>query len=198
MLVTEAPARRIMEYPGRYKALVLNAVQSIDLRKVAEVIQTLKSARAHGRRIFVCGTGGSDSMAAHSLCDLVKGANYSNPPSPFRILALSDQIPELGRTYDELTKDRVFVEQLKHFAEPEDVVMGICVSGNSLKIVNAIEYAAWIGCRTIGLTGFDGGRVAQLAELNIQVPVTHPGSVEDAHVVICHMIGYYFSDPEST
>jgi D-sedoheptulose 7-phosphate isomerase len=186
-----------MEYPGRYRALVLNAIHSIDLGKVDKVIQIFKAARAHGRRIFLCGDGGSDSMAAHFLCDLVKEANYKGP-SPFRILALSNQLPKLSRIQDELARDRVFVEQLKNFAEPEDVVMGICVHGNSLKIINAIEYAAWIGCRTIGVTGFDGGTVARLAELNIQVPVTHLGSVEDTHVIICHMIGYYFAELEGS
>jgi len=182
-----------MEYPGRYKALVLNAIQSIDLNKVGQVIQWFKSARSHGRRIFVCGSDGSDSMASHFLCDLVKGTNYEEK-SPFRILALNDEPPRTARGHDDATRERVFVEQLKNFAEPEDVVMGICVYGNSPKVVNAIEYAAWIGCRTIGLTGYDGGRVAQLAELNVQVPVKHLGCVEDAHVIICHMIGYYFAD----
>jgi len=185
-----------MEYPGRYKALGLNAIQSIDLAKVDHVIQLFNAARAHGRRIFVCGDGGSDSMASHLLCDLVKEANY-NHPSPFRILALTDQLPKLGRMQGGLEKDRVFVEQLKNFAEPEDIVMGICVSGNAPKVVNAIEYAAWIGCRTIGVTGADGGRVAQLAEVNVQIPVTHLGSIEDAHVIVCHMIGYYFADLEA-
>ena len=126
-VVADLPARGHMEYPGRYKALVLNAIQSIDLGQVDRVIQLFKAARAHGRRIFVCGDGGSDSVASHLLCDLVKEANYTNP-SPFRILALSDQLAKLGRTQDALAKERVFVEQLKHFAEPEDIVMGICVS----------------------------------------------------------------------
>jgi D-sedoheptulose 7-phosphate isomerase len=53
-----------------------------------------------------------------------------------------------------------------------------------------------IGCRTIAVTGSDGGKLAEIAELNIQVPVTHQGSIEDAHVIICHMIGYYFVDAD--
>ena len=69
----------------------------------------------------------------------------------FRILALSDQLPKTGNLRDG-AHERVFVEQLKNFAEPEDVGMGICADGNSLKIVNAVEYAAWIGCHTIAVT----------------------------------------------
>lgn len=182
-----------MDFPGQYRTQILHAIQSIDLSKVSQVIQLFKTARAHGRRIFVCGNGGTESIASQFLCDMVKGASF-NRLSRFRILALSDQLPNVGRSHDDLSKDRVFVEQLKNFAEPEDVVMGICTSGNSPTVVNAIEYACWIGCKTIGITGFDGGRVAQLADLNVRVPVTHLGSVEDAHLIICHMIGYYFQD----
>jgi D-sedoheptulose 7-phosphate isomerase len=76
--------------------------------------------------------------------------------------------------------------------------MGISTSGNAANVVSAIEYASWIGCRTIGVTGCDGGKVAALADLSIQVPVYHVGSIEDSHVIICHMIGYYFADFERT
>jgi D-sedoheptulose 7-phosphate isomerase len=185
----------MMEDPGRYKALVLSAIQCIDLTQVGQAIQIFNAAREQGRRIFVCGDAGAEATGAHLLCDLVKSSNYSHP-TPFRILALREEMPKLAHMQDERTHNRLFVEQLKDFAEPEDVLMGICVSGNSPRIVNAIDYAAWIGCHTIGVTGFDGGKVAQLAELNIQVPVTHLGSVEDALVVICHMIGHCFAGQE--
>jgi len=184
-----------MDYPGRYKNQILCALQSIDLGKVGQIIQIFKTARAHGRRIFVCGSGGSDSMASQFLCDIVKSASFNRSPR-FRILALSDQTPRIGGMRDEFAKDRIFVEQLKNFAEPEDVVLGICTSGASLNVVNAIEYASWIGCRTIAITGNDGGDAARLAELAIETPVTHVGSVEDVHLIICHMIGYYFVDSE--
>jgi D-sedoheptulose 7-phosphate isomerase len=186
-----------MDYPGTYKAQILNAIQSIDLSKVAEAIQIFKDARAHGRRIFVCGSGGTGFLASQSLCDIVKGVSF-NQSSRFRILALSDELPKISRKTDDLSKERVFVEQLKNFAEPEDVVMGICGSGDSPNVITAIEYAAWIGCKTIAVTGREGSKLGELAELNIQVPVNHRGSIEDAHVIICHMIGYYFVDYEQT
>ena len=184
-----------MEYPGQYRAQIIHAIQSVDLGKVGQIIQIFKTARAHGRRIFVCGNGGTDAVASQFLCDMVKSASF-NRSSRFRILALSDQAPMVGSIREDFENDRVFVEQLKNFAEPEDVVMGICTSGDSPNVVNAIEYASWIGCHTIGVTGREGGGVARLAELAIQVPVSHLGSVEDVHMIICHMIGYYFVDYE--
>jgi D-sedoheptulose 7-phosphate isomerase len=184
-----------MDYPEAYKSELLNAIQRIDLSKVNEVIQIFKAARVHGRRIFVCGSGGADYMASQTLCDMVKGASF-NQSSRFRILALIDQLPKVTRKQDDLSKDRVFVEQLKNFAEPEDVVMAICSTGNARNVVGAIEYASWIGCKTIAVTGRDGGKLAKLAEVNVSVPVQHLGSIEDAHVIICHMIGFYFWEYE--
>src|SRR5262249_50751153 len=160
---------------------LLEAIQRIDLDKVGRAIELFKSTRTHGRRIFVCGDRGTESLASEFLCDLVKRASF-NRSSRFRILALSDQGSKLEPHPNDITRDRVFVEQLKNFAEPEDVVMGISTSGNSSSVVNAIEYASWIGCRTIVVTGGDGGKAAQLAELNIHVPVNHVGSIKDTHM----------------
>jgi len=72
--------------------------------------------------------------------------------------------------------------------------MAISGSGNSPNVLRAIEYANSVGCRTIALTGRDGGKLGPLAKLNIQASVPHMGRIEDAHFVICHMIAYYFMD----
>jgi len=65
-------------------------------------------------------------------------------------------------------------------------------------VLSALEYASWIGCRTVALTGSDGGAVARSAELAIEVPTGHVGSVEEVHLMVCHMIGYYFVESEKT
>ena len=88
----------------------------------------------------------------------------------------------------------VFAEQLRNFAEPGDLFMAISGSGNSPNVLRAIECANSLGCRTIALTGRDGGKLGPLAHLNIQVGVPHMGRIEEAHMVVCHMICYYFMD----
>jgi len=75
-------------------------------------------------------------------------------------------------------------------------VMGISSSGNSPNVVQAVEYGNTIGCRTIGLSGRDGGKLAPIAQLNIHVDDPHTGRIEDAHMIVCHMIGYYFMERE--
>ena len=127
-----------------------------------------KDARAGGRQIFVCGNGGSASTASHFACDIVKGASYSRPQR-FRIMALNDQFATLTAYANDVSYDCVFVEQLRNFAQPGDLVMGISGSGNSPNVLRAMEYANSIGCRTLALTGRDGGKLGPLAQLNIQV-----------------------------
>lgn len=186
----------MMNYPARYKTELLTAIQSIDLDKVEQVIDVFRAARTHGRRIFVCGEGGADCVASQTLCEMVNSAGF-NRSSRFRILALSDQLPRAGGYKHELSANRVFVEQLKNFAEPDDVVMGISSSGTAASVLRAIEYASWIGCRTIAVTGPEPGELANIADVTIDVRVSHMGSVEDTHIVICHMIGYYFVEHEN-
>ncbi|MBI1790010.1 MAG: SIS domain-containing protein [Acidobacteria bacterium] len=182
-----------MSFPQDYKNQLLRAIDAIPLDKVGQAIDWFRQAREQGRRIFVCGNGGSASTASHFACDIVKGASF-NRASRFKILALTDQIPTLTAYANDVSYDAVFVEQLKNFAEPGDLFMGISGSGNSPNVLRAIEYANSAGCRTIALTGRDGGQLGPLAQLNIQVAVPHMGRIEDAHLVVCHMIGYCFME----
>jgi len=186
-----------VNFPAQYKSEVLKAIETVDLEKVGQAIELFKDARSQGRHIFVCGNGGSASTASHFACDIVKGASY-NRSQRFRIMALTDQMATLTAYANDVSYDSVFVEQLRNFAHGGDLVMGISGSGNSPNVIRALEYANSIGCKTIALTGRDGGKLGPLAQLNIQVAAPHMGRIEDAHMVVCHMIGYYFMDGEST
>lgn len=185
-----------MTFPEQYKTELFKTLDALDLVKVNEAIDWLRKARDEGRRIFVCGNGGSASTASHFACDMVKGASF-NRPSRFKIMALTDQLPTITAYANDVSYDAVFVEQLKNFAQPGDLVMGISGSGNSPNVLKAMEYANSIGCKTIGLTGRDGGKLGPMSQLNIQAPVPHMGRIEDAHMIVCHMIGYYFMDEKA-
>jgi D-sedoheptulose 7-phosphate isomerase len=185
-----------MTFLEQYRADLLKAIESIDLDKVSEAIQWFKESRDSGRHIFVCGNGGSASTASHFACDIVKGCSF-NRTSRFRIMALTDQLPTITAYANDVGYDVIFAEQLKNFAEAGDLFMAISGSGNSPNVVLAMDYANSIGCRTIALTGRDGGKLGPKAQLNIQIPVAHMGRIEDAHMNVCHMIGYYFMDCEA-
>jgi D-sedoheptulose 7-phosphate isomerase len=180
-------------FAARYQAALAQTIQSLDLAKVEQAIAILAQARAGGRRIFTCGNGGSASTASHFACDMVKGASYGYGER-FKILALTDSLPTLTAYANDVGYDCVFVEQLKNFAEPGDVLLGISGSGNSPNVIRAVEYANAAGLQTIALTGRDGGQLGRLAQLEINTPDPHMGRIEDAHMIVCHMIGYYFME----
>lgn len=184
-----------MTFTEDYRKQLIDTINGLDLAKVNQAIEWFKEARANNRHIFTCGNGGSASTASHFVCDIVKGASY-NRNTRFRIMALTDSLPTLTAYSNDVGYECVFVEQLKNFAQPGDLVLAISGSGNSPNVLRAVEYANSLGCRTIGLTGRDGGKLGPLAQLNIQVAVPHMGRIEDAHMIVCHMIGYYFMDTE--
>jgi D-sedoheptulose 7-phosphate isomerase len=182
-------------FPELYKADVLKAIETIELEKVGQAIDILKRARDEDRRIFVCGNGGSASTASHFVCDMVKGASFHRDKR-FRIMALTDSLPTITAYANDVCYDCVFLEQLKNFAEPGDVVIAISGSGNSPNVLQAMEYANSIGCRTIALSGRNGGKLGPMAELNLQASNPHMGRIEDVHMIVMHMICYYFMDAE--
>jgi D-sedoheptulose 7-phosphate isomerase len=184
-----------MSFSAQYREQLLSTIGSIDLDKVAQAIDWFKQARSSGRAIFVAGNGGSAATASHFVCDMLKGASFGKP-SRFRIQALHDSLPTLTAYANDMSYADAVVEQLKNFAQRDDIYMAISGSGNSPNVVRAIEYANSIGCRTLALTGRDGGRLGPLAALNIHVPETHMGRIEDAHHVICHMICYSFMETD--
>jgi D-sedoheptulose 7-phosphate isomerase len=182
-----------LDFSRQYKSKLVNALDTLDLERVAEVIESFKKARDSERHIFVCGNGGSASTASHFVTDMVKGASY-NRNSRFRIMALTDSMPTITAYSNDISYECVFTEQLKNFAARGDLLVCISGSGNSPNVLCATEYANSIGCETIALTGRDGGKLGAMAKQHIRVAEPHMGRIEDAHLIVCHMIGYYFME----
>lgn len=179
-----------MQFPKRYKTELVNALESIDLNAVENAVKIFREASAHGRCIFVCGDDGSAMGASRLLCDTLRSSNV-NRTMKFRIFALSD---EVRRMSDGIVPDYDFVNQLRNIANTGDVVVGISASGNSKSVIQALEYGNEVGCRTVCISGWAGGKLATVSEIAILVLASHPGNVEDAHMMICRMIGHFFLD----
>jgi D-sedoheptulose 7-phosphate isomerase len=178
-----------MSYCEDYRAQLLKTIESLDLAKVEQAIAWLRQARDGNRQIFVCGNGGSASTASHFVTDLVKGASYGRKRR-FRVHSLTDSLSTIT------AYESVFAEQLKNHASAGDLLISISGSGNSPNVLAAARYAREIGCRTIALTGRDGGKLAPMVDLNIGIGEPHMGRIEDLHLIVCHMIGYSFMDTD--
>jgi len=178
-----------------YKADLLRAIDAIPMDRVNQAIEILRAARDEDRQVFVCGNGGSAGTASHFVCDIVKGCSF-NRPKRFRMMSLNDNLATLTAYSNDVSYDCVFVEQLKNFARPGDVLICISGSGNSPNVLRATEYANQAGLTTIGLTGRDGGQLGRMSQLEINVGVQHMGRIEDGHMITAHMLAYYFMDTE--
>jgi D-sedoheptulose 7-phosphate isomerase len=182
-------------FPATYLESLQQTLGGIPVDKVNEAIEWMRQVREEGRTIFTCGNGGSASTASHFVCDVLKGASF-NRPKRFRIMALTDSLPTLTAYSNDVSYDCVFVEQLKNFGQPGDLLLSISGSGNSPNVLRAVEYANQAGLKTIGLTGRDGGQLGRLSQLEINIADPHMGRIEDGHMIVCHMLAYYFMDTE--
>jgi D-sedoheptulose 7-phosphate isomerase len=173
-----------MAYAADYQNRLLSTLQSIDLEKIAQAMDWFEEAR---------GNGGSAATAAHFVCDMVKGASFGRTLR-FRIQALNESMPVVTAYSNDVSYSDAICEQLKNFARSGDLYMAISGSGNSANVIRALDFAKSVGCRTLALTGRDGGNLGPRADLNIQVRETHMGRIEDAHHIICHMVAYSFME----
>ncbi len=151
------------------------------------VAELLLDCRERGRTIFVLGNGGSGATASHLACDLGKGTRTEGV-APFRVVALTDNVPLLTAWANDTSYERVFAEQLATLVQPGDVVVAISASGNSPNVLAAVETAREMRATSVALTGETGGRLAALADVIVRVPAGPIELVEDAHLVIAHSI----------
>ncbi len=170
-----------------YLKQVIAVLDSMPLHEIGQVVDALLDARRRGARVFIFGNGGSAATASHFACDLGKGA-ASPDQDRFKVVALTDNVPLITAWANDTAYDNVFAEQLTNLMEAGDVVIGISASGNSPNVLRALDLARRVGCTTIGFTGFDGGDLKGLADICVVVPSQHMGQVEDAHVVLVHLI----------
>ncbi|MFA5316098.1 MAG: SIS domain-containing protein [Dehalococcoidales bacterium] len=179
------------EYAQYYAKYLSETLSELDFQAIEEVIEVLKKARARGNSIFFIGNGGSMATASHFAEDLAYGTRTEGK-KPFRALSLSDSSYLTAAANDE-GYENVFVTQLKNLLKPQDVVITISASGNSPNLIKAIEYANRNGGISIGLLGFDGGKMKEICHHCILVKTMKGeyGPVEDTHLILVHIITTY-------
>jgi len=106
----------------------------------------------------------------------------------FRTVALTDNIAWMTALANDVGYENVFVEQLKNFAKPGDVIVVVSSSGNSTNVVRVAEWGKEHGITVVGMVGFTGGRVKELADISAWVPINHYGFVEGLHGDIHHFV----------
>lgn len=171
----------------KYMTDLKSTLDLLDVVQIEKVIDVLQEGRLNGRQIFMMGNGGSASTASHFVCDLGKNTRKEGWP-PFKVIGLADNMPSFSAYANDEGYASVFAQQLAPFVQPDDIVIGISASGNSPNVLEAIRLANESGAFTIGFTGFDGGRLSQMVQLQLHVPSHCIEHVEDAHLMLEHLI----------
>ena len=170
-----------------YIEQVRTTLSGLAVEKIERMVEILQKARIEGRRVFIFGNGGSAATASHFACDLNKDATCSGQPR-FRAVALTDNIPLISAWANDTSYENIFAEQLENHVEAGDIVIGISGSGNSMNVVNALRLANSRGATTLAFTGFDGGKVKDIAHLCLIVRNNSMEQVEDIHLLLEHVI----------
>ncbi|MFW9996692.1 MAG: SIS domain-containing protein [Candidatus Odinarchaeota archaeon] len=179
-----------VEYTRKYLQEVADLLKQMEedfVVKMNQITKILLEARGKRQTIFFMGNGGSAATASHFVGDLSKGTIVEGYPR-FKAVALTDNIPNMLAWGNDSSYEDIFVEQLKNLMEPGDVIVGISGSGNSKNVVKAIDYANKNGGITIGILGYDGGKLLNAVQESIHVPSFNMQQVEDIHVLVSHLL----------
>ena len=176
-----------MSYIDRYIEELKHTLADLPEDKIEQVVQILHEARMNNRLVFIMGNGGSASTASHFVCDLGKNTRVNGTPN-FRVMGLTDNMALFSALANDEGYENAFAQQLTSHIQPGDVVIGISASGNSPNVVNAIHLANSIPATTIGFTGFDGGKLGGMVNVDLHVPSHLIEHVEDIHLVLEHLI----------
>jgi D-sedoheptulose 7-phosphate isomerase len=143
--------------------------------------------------VFLFGNGGSGTSATHISEDLGKSLlrhEHLRDESKRRlkVMSLTDNLGWILAVGNDCGYEQIFVQQLMNFGRPGDLAIGISGSGNSPNVLAAIEWANRHGLVTLGLTGYDGGKLRKLARHGLHVPIHDMGMVESIHLALFHWV----------
>jgi len=168
-------------------------IDGMPVGQIDKLITLFKEANQEEKQIFIFGNGGSAASASHLATDLGKGAS-DKVSKRFKCFSLNEATAWMTAIGNDYSYEDIFVHQMKNFARPGDIVFTMSVSGDSPRLVKAVDWANNEGLRTIALVGGKRGRLAEIAGDVVVIDSTHYGHVEDAHMLIVHLLTYAFME----
>lgn len=173
------------EYFEMYGRVIADLPHGVIEQACGELMRAYEDRRC----VFIFGNGGSAALASHVACDLGKGTVIgNNGHKRFRVMALTDNVPLMTAWANDSCYERIFAEQLRNFVAPGDVAFAITCSGNSPSVLRALEVAREARATTIGLTGFQGGKMKNLCDVCIVLPSDNMQIIEDFQLSVTHAL----------
>lgn len=175
-----------MKSLDEYLRGLVQTLDRIDRSAFNAMISAVRDAQAADQFVYICGNGGSAATASHMINDLVKAPAFATGCRPIRAIGLSDCTPLMTALANDVEYAQAFSKQLEAYGRPGDLLIAISGSGNSPNILEAARVARARGMVTVGMTGYDGGKLAQLVDVHVHVPCSCMAQVEDGHLILEH------------
>jgi len=181
-----------IEFTKKYFDDAKYILDNISKENISKVIDILSDARKKGKKVFICGNGGSASTATHFAADLFKLARI-------KAISLNENVPLATAIINDEGWSELYIHQLKLLYEEGDVLIAISVHGGSgtdkaglwsQNLVKAIDYVNKNKGTTIGFSGFDGGAFKDITNVCVVVPFNSTPQVESFHIVLEHLITF--------
>jgi D-sedoheptulose 7-phosphate isomerase len=153
---------------------------------VVEAARITADAMNSGRKLLVCGNGGSAADAQHLVAEFVARLTIDRPA--LRAVALTTDSSILTAIGNDYTYDYIFERQVEALANPGDVLLAISTSGNSKNCVKALKLARTMGVHTVAYTGNGGGAMKDLADINVIIPSDTTMNIQESHLALEHIL----------
>jgi D-sedoheptulose 7-phosphate isomerase len=170
-----------------YIALEMETLQNLSVDAIDRALNLLEETRKKDGTIYIFGNGGSASTASHFQNDFNKGVS-EYIEKKYRFCCLNDNIATVMAIANDIGYEEVFRFQLRNKLTENDIIMAISGSGNSKNVINAVAYAKENGCKVIGLSGYDGGKLAEMSDISLHVPANSMQITEDIHLLFDHLM----------
>jgi len=167
-----------------------NLLQNINFKELDKIINLLKKCFKNNNTVYTCGNGGSSSLADHFTCDFIKQSN-NKTNLKIKSISLASNFALISAIANDISYDQIFSFQIEKLCKKNDILFLFSVSGNSPNLVEAIKKAKEIGVKTISFTGFNGGKLCKISDLNLNFPIANYGIVEDCHTGLMHYLSQY-------
>ena len=178
------------DYAESYFAQLSAAAASVDGAQLQHAADILTRVYSEGGVVYSCGNGGSAAIANHLVCDHCKLVR-TDTELQSRNVSLSATVEIITAIGNDISYDEVFAYQLSSLARPGDALITISSSGNSENIVRTVQWARDNGIPVISMTGFAGGRSAELSDVNLHVKAENYGVIEDVHQSLMHILAQF-------
>jgi D-sedoheptulose 7-phosphate isomerase len=170
-----------------YQGALNHAFLQVDESKINKVINSIRVRLDSTNTIWLIGNGGSAATASHFSVDLSKGS-ATRLNKTLKAIPLMDLVPIQSAWSNDDSYEIALTMVFKNFAEEGDLLFAISGSGNSVNILNTLIAAQELGVEAVGLTGFSGGQMSGLVDIEVNVPSNDMQIIEDVHHAICHFI----------